>query len=313
MITYYKSENDRLVKIDELEKGCWINISPPFNHENIQALAERTDIPYDYFTDSIDIDERSRYEQEDGVKLIVIKTPVLNNKEGRDQIPYLTVPIGIITTKDVFVTISYYKNPVLKHFLKNNIKEFDVSDKNRFILKIFDKNVYFFLNHLKEINNKQTAYEKELYNSMRNQELNGLMNFEKSLVYFVTSLRSNELMMVKMRRTKFLDLTEEQDDLFEDIIVDTSQALEMANIYTKFAANTMEAFASIISNNLNQVMKRLTSVTIVLMVPTLIASFYGMNVDLPFQDNSHAFLLMLLVSAVMAFGLSWFFMKKRWF
>ncbi len=314
MIKYYKTEEDKLKELDSLEKGCWINIYPPFDYSRLKELSESVDIPYDYLTDSIDIDERSRFEEEDGVRLIVIKTPVPNKEEGKNIIPFLTVPIGIIMTRDVFITVSAYKNQILKHFHKVSLREFDTSDKNRFVLKIFDRNVHYFLQYLKEISSRQNAYEKELYTSMRNQELNQLLNFEKSLVYFVTALRSNELMMIKMQRTKrFLDLTEEQTDILDDMIVDTSQALEMANIYTKFAANTMDAFSSIISNNMNSVMKRLTSVTIVLMVPTLLASFYGMNVDLPFQKNDHAFLLMLIISLSLAAGLSWFFQRKRWF
>lgn len=313
MIQYYQSIKDKVTEVNELKKDCWINISPPFNSKNLRMLSEQLEIPIDYLTDSLDIDERSRFEEEDNVKLIVTKTTILNANSEEGEIPYITIPIGIILVKDVVITICSYKNPVLDHFLNNISKNINLSDKGRFVLQIFDRNVHYFLSHLKDLNNKLNAYEKELYNSMRNKELNSLLNFEKSLVYFVTSLRSNELMMMKIQRTKFLDLTEELNDMLEDIIIDTSQALEMANIYTNILGNTMDAFASIISNNLNVVMKRLTSVTIILMVPTLVASFYGMNVKLPFQEVPHAFGITLLVSGIFAVLLFWFFTRKKWF
>lgn len=315
MFAYYKKEGRQLVEVDKAEKGCWINVYPPFNHEHLKTLSEELNIPLDYLIDSLDIDERSRFEEEEGVKLIVLKCSVLNELESESDPPYITIPLGIIYTEDIIITISAFENPIINSFLRNVNKNFDPSNKEHFILKIFERTVYYFLHHLQDINNKRNLFEKELYNSMRNQELNKLMNIQKSLVYFVTSLRINELMMIKIKRLDFLKIKEkeEESDLLEDIVIDNGQALEMSNIYTNILNGTMNALASVISNNLNLVMKRLTSVTIILMVPTLVASFYGMNVALPFEDAPNAFIYTLVISLMMSILLVSFFLRKKWF
>lgn len=317
MIDIFTKKNGELVELNAPEPGCWINVYPPFNHEVLDELSKQHDIPLDFLTDSLDIDERSRYEQEDGVKLIVLNTPLLNEDEllTDNHAIYVTIPIGIILLEDKILTISPYSNPVIDSFINKRIKNFDPSNKEHFVIQMFDRNVFYFLHYLKQINNKRNIFEDELYNSSRNKELSQLMNLQKSLVYFVTTLRSNELMMVKMQRTDFLRIKENEDesDFFQDVIVDNSQALEMSNIYTNILSGTMDAFASIISNNLNMVMKRLTSVTIVLMVPTLIASFYGMNVKLPGANFDMAFLMVIILSLVLSIFMVGFFLRKRWF
>jgi magnesium transporter len=181
------------------------------------------------------------------------------------------------------------------------------------VLKVFEKIVHNFMEYLKEINQKRNLYEQKLYDSNRNEELLNLMRIQKSLVYFVTALRSNELLMMKLERTNFLGLNDDERELLNDLIVDTSQALEMANIYTNILSSTMDAFASIISNNLNSVMKRLTSITIIISVPVLVASVYGMNVDIPYQHSPHAFYIPVILSLVMSIIISGYFMKKKWF
>lgn len=315
MIKYYKKKNKQIIELDQWESKCWINIYPPFSHENIRKLGKELDIPFDFLIDSLDIDERARFEKEDGIELIVLKTPIHNEIDSETDPLYITVPIGIILTKDVVLTISSYENPVIDCFLEGKVKNFNPSDRSNFVLKIFDRNVYYFLYHLNEINNKRNVFEIELHNSLRNKELLNLLNIEKSLVYFVTSLRSNELLMLKIQRIDFLNISKKEDetDLLEDILVDNSQALEMANIYTNILSGTMDAFASIISNNLNMVMKRLTSVTIVLMVPTLVASFYGMNVSLPFAGQPFAFIITIVISIFLSLMLILIFMRKNWF
>lgn len=315
MIKYFTSENKKLVELDSPQKNCWINIYPPFNHENLRRLAEQLSIPTDFLIDSLDIDERTRFEEEDGIELILLKTPIINEVETEIDAQYITIPLGIILTKDVIITISPYENLVVDSFLEEKVKNFDPSDKSKFVLKLFERNVYYFLYFLNEINNKRNLFEQELYHSMKNKELAKLLNIEKSLVYFVTSIRSNELLMLKIQRIDFLNISKKEDesDILQDILVDNSQALEMANIYTNILSGTMDAFASIISNNLNMVMKRLTSVTIVLMVPTLVASFYGMNVALPFKNHPSAFGFTLLLSTILSILIVVVFLRKKWF
>lgn len=317
MIEIFKKHGDELVRLEHAEPGCWINVYPPFTHETLERISEGYDIPLDFLTDSLDIDERSRYEHEDGVKLIVLNTPIVNEGEvvPENQSVHITIPIGIILMEDKVLTISPYSNPVIDSFINQRVKRFDPADQTQFVLQLFDRNVFYFLHYLKQINNKRNLFEEELFHSSRNEELAQLMNLQKSLVYFVTTLRSNELMMMKIQRTDFLKIRNNEDfsDHLQDVIVDNSQALEMSNVYTNILNGTMDAFASIISNNLNQVMKRLTSVTIVLMLPTLVASFYGMNVELPFQHSNGAFAFTMILSLILAVVFTWFFMRKRWF
>lgn len=315
MVHYYVKEDGRLRELEEPQSGCWVNISPPFSQEELEEVAIRFDIPLDFLTDSLDIDERSRYEREEDVRLIVLNTPVLNKvDEGNDAI-YITVPIGIILIPDQLITITSFKNPVLQLFLDNKIKNVRFADDSQFVLKIMEQNVFRFLTCLKKLNLKRNLIEQELYDSSRNRELMQLLSIEKSLVYFMNSLSANELLKMKMKRTDFLKIREDEDkrDLFEDIIIDNSQALEMANVYTNILNGTMDAYGSIISNNLNLTIRRLTLITIILMVPTLIASFYGMNVPLPAMENPFTAYMIIFLSIVLSLLVAWYFQRKRLF
>lgn len=315
MIRYYAKQERQIVEMDDLYSACWVNISPPFNQDELEYLAQELDIPLDFLTDSLDIDERSRYEREDDLRLIVLNTPILNTLEGENSAIYITAPIGIILTPDHIVTIAAFENPILQKFLSNKVRNFDPADEALFVLQIMEQNVYRFLNCLKDLNLKRNLLEQELYDSSRNKELHQLLSIEKSLVYFVTSLSSNELLKMKMKRTDFLLIRENEDkaDLFDDIIIDNSQALEMANIYTNILSGTMDAFAAIISNNLNIVMKRLTSITIILMVPTLVASMFGMNVVNGFEKTPYAFIIIIIISIILAFLLMLVFRRNKLF
>jgi magnesium transporter len=315
MIRHYTKRHGLLVEVASHESAHWVNITPPFNHEELEYLAQELDIPLDFLTDSLDIDERSRYEKEDDTRLIVLNTPILNTAEGVSDAIYITVPIGIILVGNLIVTITAFENPILKWFLNGKVRSFDPRDTSLFVLQIFEQNVYRFLNCLKDLNIKRNLLEQELYSSSRNSELKELLRIEKSLVYFVTSLSSNDLMKMKMQRTDLLQIkgNEDKEDLFSDIIIDNSQALEMANIYTNILSGTMEAFASIISNNLNIVMQRLTLITIVLMVPTLVSSFFGMNVINGLENTPYTFHVIVVISVLLSVIISWFFHRKKMF
>ncbi|KGE85577.1 MAG: magnesium transporter CorA family protein [Phaeodactylibacter xiamenensis] len=315
MIRYYTKEDRTLRELEEPQYGCWVNISPPFSHEELEELSQQFDIPLDFLTDSLDIDERSRYEREDDIRLIVVNTPILNEIEEENDAIYITVPIGIILTPDQFITITAYENPVLQLFLDGKVRGFNTNDESAFVLQIMEQNVYRFLTCLKKLNLKRNLIEKELYDSSRNKELKQLLSIEKSLVYFVNSLSANELLKMKMKRTDFLKIRDDEDksDLFEDIIIDNSQALEMANIYTNILNGTMDAYGSIISNNLNITIRRLTLITIILMVPTLVASFYGMNIPLPLEGQPYALPIIVAVSISLSLLVTWYFQRKRLF
>ncbi len=315
MVRYYKRQDGRLRDLEVAEPACWINISPPFSQEELEELALQFELPLDFLTDSLDIDERSRYEREEDIRLIVINTPQLNEERTENDPQYITVPIGIVLTLDYIITISSYQNSVLQLFLEGRVKNFNPSNEQLFVLQILEQTVLRYLNSLKQLNVRRNLIEKELYNSSRNRELKELLSIEKSLVYFLNSLSSNELLKMKMKRVDFLGIRndEELTDLFEDIIIDNSQALEMANVYTNILNGTMDAYSSIISNNLNVDVRRLTLVTIILSVPTFIASFYGMNIDLPLAESPYAVFYVILLSVVTSSLVAWYFQRTRKF
>lgn len=312
MLQYFKNENGHTLAIEKPETGAWVNIVPPLKQEEFSEVADALDIPLDFLSDSLDIDERSRFEVEDNVKLIVIKTPTENNSFNDSDAFYITIPICIILTHNQIVTVNSFDNGAIKKFL-NTFQNRHPDKKNLMVLKVFEKVVQTYMEFLKEINHKRNLLEQKLYDANRNEELLDLMRIQKSLVYFVTALRSNELLLMKLQRTHFLALNDDEDEILQDLIVDTSQALEMANTYTNILSSSLDAFASVISNNQSQVMKRLTSITIMLQLPTLVASIYGMNVPIPGQHSSFAFYFPILVSLGLSLLIGILFLRKKLF
>ncbi len=309
MIQYFKNTDRTTVAVDNIENAVWVNVLPPLKQEEFTELSESMDIPIDFLKDSLDIDERSRYEIDDDVKLIVIKTPTENNSFNLSDAFYITIPICIILTHNHIVTVNSFENEAIKKYL-NTFQYRNPDRMNMMVLKIFEKITSNFQDYLKEINTRRTSLEQKLYDSNRNEELLQLMRIQKSFVYFLTALRSNELLMMKISRTNLLKLNEEERDLLEDLIVETSQALEMANTYTTILNSTLDAFASIISNNQNSVLKRLTTLTIFLSVPVLIASIYGMNVPIPYKNSHLAFWLPVSLSCIILGFAVWNYLKR---
>lgn len=312
MVQLFKNVNNATIEIEKSTDAVWVNLRPPFKDEEFYELSKTLEIPIEFLRDSLDIDERPRYEVEDDVRFIVIKTPAENNSFNDSDAYYITIPICIILTRHQIITVNSFDNDAIKKFLSTFQKR-NPDKRNIMVLKIFEKIAQNFMDFLKEINNRRNVYEQKLYDSNRNEELLNLMRIQKSLLYFVTALRSNELLMIKLERTNFLSLNEEEREMLGDLIVETSQALEMANIYTNILSSTMDAFASIISNNLNNVMKRLTSITIILSLPILVTSIYGMNVAIPYANTPHAFYTPVVLSVVASVIIAWYFMKKKWF
>lgn len=312
MIQFFKNINHQTVEIERPEHGTWVNILPPLKQQEFTNLSEELDIPLDFLTDSLDIDERPRFEEEDNVKLIVIKTPTENNSFNESDAYYITIPICIILTHNQIVTVNSFENGAIKKFL-NTFQNRHPDKKNMMVLKVIEKITQTYLEFLKEINQRRNLMEQKLYASNRNEELLELMKIQKSMVYFVTALRSNEILLLKMARTNFLGLNDEEKEFLDDLAVDMSQALEMANIYTNILSSTLDAFASIINNNMNNVLKRLTSITIILSLPALVTGIYGMNVPIPYSDSHYAFYIPILLSVGISIIISWYFMKKKWF
>jgi magnesium transporter len=312
MIQFFKNINHQTLEVDHPVDSVWVNILPPLKQQEFTNLSDQLDIPLDFLTDSLDIDERARFEEEDNVKLIVIKTPTENNSFNESDAYYITIPICIILTHNQIVTVNSFENGAIKKFL-NTFQNRHPDKKSMMALKVIEKITQTYMEYLKEINQRRNLMEQKLYASNRNEELLELMRIQKSMVYFVTALRSNEMLLLKLARTNFLGLTDEEKEFLDDLAVDMSQALEMANIYTNILSSTLDAFASIINNNMNLVLKRLTSITIILSLPALVTGIYGMNVPIPYANSHYAFYIPILLSIGISIIISWYFMKKKWF
>ena len=303
-------ETNKLEEIKEFRKGSWINLVNPSENE-IKRVCESINIQEDFIRDALDYEEKARIDEEedDNTILFVIDVPVIEKSEDNDI--YTTMPLGMIVVRDdFFITVSLKKNKIIEDFEKRKIKNFQTYKKTRFIFQIFYLNSSYFLNYLKQINKETEIAEYILKNSMKNKELLKLLSLEKGLVYFATSLKSNEIVMEKTMRGKIVKLYDDDEDILEDAIIENRQAIEMAQIYTNILNGTMDAYASIISNNLNGVMKFLTSITIVLAIPTMISSFWGMNVKLPFEDSPLGFVIMVLIAVVLTLGVTWWLKRK---
>ena len=303
-------ETDKTEEIKEFKKGSWINLVNPSENE-IKKVCENINIQEDFIRDALDYEEKARIDQEDddNTTLFVVDVPIIEKSDDNDI--YTTMPLGMIVVRDdFFVTISLKKNKVIDDFEKKKIKNFQTYKKTRFIFQILYLNSSYYLDYLKKINKETEIAEYILKNSMKNKELLKLLSLEKGLVYFTTSLKSNELVMEKTMRGKIVKLYEEDEEILEDAIIENRQAIEMAQIYRDILNGTMDAYASIISNNLNGVMKFLTSITIILAVPTMISSFWGMNVELPFQHNSMGFVIMIFIAVITTLLVTWWLNKK---
>ncbi|MBK6546489.1 MAG: magnesium transporter CorA family protein [Saprospiraceae bacterium] len=315
MIRYHAVVKNAFLETYSLEDASWINLSPPFLPGELDEFSVMLGIESDFLTDPLDIEERARYEKYDEARSIIFNTPVINETEKENDPIFITVPMGIVLCQGKIITICSVDSPVIDKFLDNKIKNFNPANETLFILHIFEQTVRLFLEYLKKLNMRRNLIEQELYNSSRSEELRSLLRIEKSLVYFVNSLSANELLKLKMKRTDFINIrgNEEYSELFEDIIVDNNQAREVAQLYTNILNGTMEAYASIISNNLNKFINRLTVITVILMVPTLIASFFGMNVPMPFNfsDSKASFYLVIIFALGFSMLLLWFFKRKE--
>jgi magnesium transporter len=308
-IDIYKTINNKMQKIDAIERQSWINVINP-KQEVLEFLSKHFNIPSDFLTASLDIDERARIEIEDDATLIILKIPYFD--EHNLDVLYFTLPVGIILVKDLIITVCARETDVLSDFVEHKVKHFSTADRHKFILQIFLRAVLLYLQYLKQINNATNIIQKKVEQASKNQQLIKLLNIEKSLVYFTTSLRSNQLMLERLQKLHILHMNEDNETLYEDIITESKQAIEMSNVYSDILSGMMDAFASIVSNNLNIVMKILTLITIILTIPVLFASLYGMNVKLPFQESPYAFFIVLGTSFVLSLFGIFIFVRKRW-
>ena len=312
MMKIYKTVDEQGLfrETTKLERGCWINLVNPTTQE-INTIANSVGVMEDFIRYPLDQEERARIDIEDDQTLILIDVPIVEkNEDGING--FSTIPLGMIVVRDdYFITVCTQETPIINEFVECRVKNFFTYKKTRFVLQILLKIATYYLRYLKYINRETDTAEHKLQKTMKNKELIKLLELENSLVYFTTSLKSNEIVMEKLLRTKCIKMYEEDEDILEDAIVENRQAIEMGTIYRDILNGTMEAYASIISNNLNLVMKFLASVTIVMSIPTIIGGLWGMNVKgLPFAESPYGFWIVLVFTGVVSF-VSWLILKKK--
>ena len=302
------------LELDGLEKGCWIDVVAP-SEEELQEIAAATKIQMDFLTAPLDEEEKSRIEIEDDQILVLVDIPFLRSNKDYD-----TLPLGIIITENFITTVCLEPNAVTAEFGAHNTKIFSTFKKTRFLFQILFKSATLYLKYIRIIIRRTDELEKHLRQSMQNSELFNLLDLQKSLTYFSTSLRSNYIVMEKLLRLRsatqsrhLIKLYEEDEDLLEDVIIEYKQAVEMVEMYSHILNSMMEVFASIISNNLNLVMKFLATMTIVLAIPTLVSSMWGMNVPVPFADNPWGFAIVLTVALGVSGAAAYLLWKRRMF
>ncbi len=312
MLQIFKTIDNKLqeLSLDELATGCWLNLTNPTSEE-INTLINKLNININlsYFYDSLDLKERPRIEAENDSVFIVIGVPIIENSNN-----FLVIPLGIILTVDYIITVSAFENEVINSIIKSSEKGFDTSKKNKLLFSILFKNTQLYLEYLEIIDDRSEEIQVKLKKTMQNKSLFGLFEVQKSLVFFTTALRNNGAVLDKLSRLKenlsiqdIFNFQKEDIAVIKDIIIDNNQALYIVEMHINILESMMDAFASIISNNLNVVMRFLTSVTIVLTVPSVIAGLWGMNVKVPFAHHPFAFYYILLISfsitAVIAYNL----------
>ncbi len=312
MLRIYRTEKGVLSLAPQIERHCWVCLTSP-SEEELQYVQETLKIFPDFLRYPLDEEETPRVELEEDQLFIILRVPDPRHEEG--YIRYETIPVGIILTPEAIITVCLKENPVFEDFLMavNRVRRFTLENPVLFLFHFFFCIANLYLRYLRLIDKLINEYEAELYRSMRNKELLKLLNIEKSLVYFNTALRANDIVLSRLQSGRFLRLTEEDLELLEDVQIENRQAIEMAKIFSDILSGTMDAYASVISNNLNVVMKFLTAVTIVLMLPNLVASIYGMNIKLPLQDSPHAFFILMSFSFLLSGLVVILFIKKRLF
>jgi magnesium transporter len=308
MLTIYKTTEQGLEQLDTMVNGAWVKAIDPTPDEIEQLVNWGVDV--DYINYSLDLDEMPRIEREEEYTFILLRIP---HSQPQSDIPYATIPLGIMIRGNMIVTICKHDKEMFKVLANGKYRMLKTGKRYRFALYIFLETATRYLAHLREINRMTETIEDQLQKSQRNRELLELLKYQKSLTYFATALRSNEVMMERVQRMQIFNYYEEDQDLLEDVLTENQQAIQMTSINTEILSSMMDAFASIISNNLNVVMKALAAITIVLNLPTIVASFYGMNVDLPGEGHPFAFLTVIGVAVGLTAIATFIFYKRDWF
>jgi magnesium transporter len=308
MLSIYKNTESGFETLDTIANGAWVNVVGPTPDEIEKLVNWGMDM--DYVNYSLDQDEMPRMERDEDYTFILLRIPI---HQPDSDIPYNTVPLGILILGNKIITVCRYDSDIFKSLTNGKYKQMKTGKRYRLTLYIFLETAARYLNLLREINRATELVEDRLQKSTQNRELLELLKYQKSLTYFATALRSNEVMMERVQKTQLFNYYEEDQDLLEDVLTENQQAIQMTSINTEILSSMMDAFASIISNNLNVVMKALAALTIILNVPTIVASFYGMNVVLPGEGHPLAFLTVIGLSLGLTAMATFIFYKRNWF
>ena len=308
----FKTVDDHLIECTTLEKGSWVHLLNP-TREEIEGLTTRFNLDPTFLPAALDEEESARidYDPDRQHTLILVDIPYVET-EGSGYV-YSTIPLGIVLCDEVIITVCTRDTPIINDFTEERIRNFWTFKRARFILQLLHRNAGRFLSYLKQIDKSSMLVQEKLEKASRNQELLQMMKLEKSLVYFNTSLKGNALVLERLMRQDVLKRYPEDTELLEDVIIENKQAIEMCSIYRDIMSNTTEAFASVISNNLNITMKTLTSLTALLSIPTIIASLWGMNVAVPFAGTAWGFWAVLGIAVIVAIFAAVFMIRKNMF
>lgn len=307
-INYKTGREDQLKTLSDMEAGSWVDITGP-TPEDLEQL-KKLDIPSDHIKSALDEDERPRCEKENGISLIIFRVPVTKTEGPITRIE--TIPLSIIITRDVIVTISLRENEVINDFYNNKVKNFCTNKKTRFLIQILSRINYRFMKHLDVVEKKTAEVDVGLLKAIKNEQIISLFGLQKTMVYFNAAVIGNGKVLDNIRKGRIVKLFEGDDDLLEDIIIENEQAMEMVSVYNAILSETLDAYASIVSNNLNVVMKVMTSLTIILSLPVIVTSFYGMNVKIPMTEDPFTYLFIIMLSFLISFGCAMIFLKKKW-
>ena len=308
MLTIYKTTEHGLEQLDSMANGTWVKVIDP-TPEEIEKLVD-WGIDADYINYSLDFDEMARMERDDEFTFILIRIP---HRQPDTDVPYITIPLGIMIKGNAIFTICRYDKEMFNVLANGKYRLLKTGKRYRFALYIFLETATRYLTHLREINRMTEAIEDQLQKSTRNREVLELLKYQKSLTYFATALRSNEVMMERVQRTQIFNYYEDDQDLLEDVLTENQQAIQMTNINTEILSSMMDAFASIISNNLNGVMKALAALTIIVSLPGTVAAFFGMNVMLPGEEHPLAFMIVFGIALLLTAVATFIFYKRDWF
>ena len=310
MLKMYMTKNGKLETIEKPQKGCWINLVHPTEKE-LQEIEEKYHIEADDLRAALDEEEASRFTKEDDYTLVLVDIPAIEEKNGKNR--FTTIPLGIIVAKGAIITVCLENTPIL-HFSDKMSKVINTDLKTRMLLQILLEDAKLFLKYLRQINKESDQLEEKLTRSIENPVLLEMMELGRSLLYFTTSIKGNNAVLEKLNKVSAITRYEEDEDLFEDVMIESKQAGEMADTYSGVINGMMDAYSSIISNNMNVIQKFIAIAAVVISIPSMVFDAYGMNIEgVPFENSPRAFIIIVILALLASFLVGQYFKRKKMF